>query len=112
VVEHYLDTVGRARNASRSDAGGVTGEEPIKLKFFYTYVLRCSDSELYVGYAKDLRVRLGQHKMGKVPATAYRLPVELVCYEACLDISLAQARERQLKTGFGRAYLKRRLGLS
>jgi hypothetical protein len=50
--------------------------------------------------------------MGEVQATAYRLPVQLVYYEACLDLSLAKARERQLKTGFGRAYLKRRLGLS
>ena len=91
---------------------GVTGEESIKLKFFYTYVLRCSDSELYIGHARNLRVRLGQHKTGKVPATAFRLPVELVYYEACLELSLAQTRERQLKTGFGRAYLKRRLGLS
>jgi predicted GIY-YIG superfamily endonuclease len=49
--------------------------------------------------------------MGKVPATAFRLPVELIYYEACRELSLAQTRERQLKTGFGRAYLKRRLGL-
>jgi putative endonuclease len=50
--------------------------------------------------------------MGEVQATANRLPVQLVYYEACLDLALAKARERQLKTGFGRAYLKRRLGLS
>ncbi len=50
--------------------------------------------------------------MGEVQATAYRLPIQLVYYEACLNLSLAKARERQLKTGFGRAYLKRRLGLS
>ena len=81
------------------------------MRFFYTYVLRCSDSELYVGHTDDLRVRLRQHQGGKVQATAYRLPVELVYYEACRDRSLAQNRERQLKTGFGRAYLKRRTGL-
>ena len=90
---------------------GVTGGEAIWLKFFYTYVLRCSDSKLYIGHAKDLRVRLSEHKAGKVQATVFRLPVQLVYYEACLDLSLAKARERQLKTGFGRAYLKRRLGL-
>jgi putative endonuclease len=90
---------------------GVTGIEAIKLKFFYTYVLRCSDSKLYIGHTKDLRVRLRQHKKGSVPATEYRLPVQLVYYEACLDLSSAKARERQLKTGFGRAYLKSRLGL-
>jgi hypothetical protein len=39
-------------------------------------------------------------------------PVQVVYLEACLDLSLAKARERQLRTGFGRAYLKRRLGFS
>jgi putative endonuclease len=90
---------------------GVTGEGAVKLKFFYTYVLRCSDSKLYIGHARDLRIRLSQHRMGKVPATAFSLPVELIYYEACRELSLAQTRERQLKTGFGRAYLRRRLGL-
>ena len=81
------------------------------MEFFYTYVLRCSDGELYVGHADDLRVRLRQHQSGKVQATAYRPPVKLVYYEACRDRAPAQRRERQLKTGFGRAYLKRRIGL-
>jgi putative endonuclease len=83
----------------------------MKSRFFYTYVLLCSDSKLYVGHTEDLRIRLDQHKRGAVQATAYRLPIQLVYYEACLDLSLATARERQLKTGFGRAYLKRRLCL-
>src|SRR5258708_20141732 len=85
---------------------GVTGEEAIKLKFFYTYVLRCSDAELYAGHAKDLRVRLRQHKMGKVLATAFRLPVQLVYFQPCLYLSLAQPRERQLTTGSGKPSLK------
>ena len=89
---------------------GVTGVEWMKAKFFYTYVLRCSDSKLYIGHTEDLRARLSQHKKGKVQATAYRLPVQLVYYEACLSLLLAKSRERQLKAGFGRAYLKRRLG--
>jgi putative endonuclease len=80
-------------------------------RFFYTYVLLCSDSKLYIGHTEDLRIRLNEHKRGAVQATAYRLPIELIYYEACLDLSSAVARERQLKTGFGRAYLKRRLGL-
>jgi putative endonuclease len=80
-------------------------------RFFYTYVLLCSDSKLYIGHAQDLRIRLNQHKRGAVQATAYRLPIELIYYEACLDLSSAVAREQQLKTGFGRAYLRRRLGL-
>jgi putative endonuclease len=67
--------------------------------FFYTYVLRCSDGELYGGHAADLKWRLTEHQSGKVQATAYRLPVELLYYEACRERALAQSRERQLKTG-------------
>jgi hypothetical protein len=38
-----------------------------------------------------------------------RLPVTLEYYEACRSELKARLREKQLKTGFGRAYLKRRL---
>jgi predicted GIY-YIG superfamily endonuclease len=76
---------------------------------FYTYVLRCRDGDLYVGSTLDLRKRLAQHHAGRVPATAHRLPVMLEYYEACRSELKARLREKQLKTGFGRAYLKRRL---
>src|SRR6266700_4061142 len=76
---------------------------------FYTYVLKCADDRLYIGWAADLRKRLVQHRAGRVPATAHRLPVRLEYYEACRSELKARQREKQLKTGFGRAYLKRRL---
>jgi putative endonuclease len=81
------------------------------MKFFFTYVLLCSDSKLYSGRTENLRTRLQQHNDAKVQATAYRFPVELIYYEACRELSSAKLRERQLKTGFGRAYLKRPLRL-
>jgi len=80
------------------------------MNFYYTYVLRCADGKLYVGFTHDLRARVRTHQDGKVPTTCVRLPVKLVYYEACLSQAAAIAREKQLKTGFGRAYLKRRLG--
>ncbi len=76
---------------------------------FYTYVLRCRDGKLYLGSALDLRKRIAQHRAGRVRATAHRLPVTLEYYEACRSELNARLREKQLKTGFGRAYLKRRL---
>jgi len=77
--------------------------------FYYTYVLLCGDDHLYIGSTCDLRRRLQQHRCGNVPSTSSRLPVELVYYEACLSLSGARDRERQLKTGYGRKYLKSRL---
>jgi hypothetical protein len=45
-----------------------------------------------------------------VPATAHRRPLELVYYEGCKSEVEARLREKGLKTGFGRRYLKARLG--
>jgi putative endonuclease len=77
---------------------------------FYTYVLKSElDGKLYIGWTNDLKHRLTEHNSGKVSATKYRVPLKLIYYEACLEEKSAIAREKQLKTGFGRAYLKRRL---
>ena len=77
--------------------------------FYYTYVLKSlKDSNLYIGWTIDLKARLKEHNSGGVAATKSRIPFKLVYYEACLGREKAIAREKQLKTGFGRAYLKRR----
>jgi putative endonuclease len=78
--------------------------------FYYTYVLKSKkDEKLYIGWSNNLRQRIVKHKRGMVLATRNRLPIELIYYEACINKNAAIAREKQLKTGFGRAYLKRRL---
>lgn len=81
--------------------------------FYYTYVLRClleSDiTNFYIGYTPDLRARLSDHKNKKVTSTKKYISVELVYYEACKSKVDAILREKSLKTGFGRAFLKNRL---
>ncbi len=77
---------------------------------FYTYVLHSkAEDKLYVGWTSDLRYRLKQHQDGKVNATKDGRPFELIYYEASMLKSDAISREKSLKTGFGRAYLKKRL---
>jgi len=77
---------------------------------FYTYVLKSDkDEKLYVGWTIDLANRIAQHKNGCVQSTKDRLPIRLVYYEACLNKDNAIKREKQLKTGFGRSYLKNRI---
>ena len=77
---------------------------------FYTYVLKStSDEKLYIGWTNDLRNRIEEHNSGKVSSTKNRTPLELVYYEACLSREKSIQREKQLKTGYGRAYLKRRI---
>ena len=77
---------------------------------YYTYVLKSKkDDRLYVGFCGDLKQRIREHNDGKVDATKNRRPLELIYYEACNNKYDAILREKSLKTGFGRAYLKRRI---
>ena len=77
---------------------------------FYTYILRSKkDNRFYTGSADNLRRRLEEHNTGKVFSTKYRLPFELSYYEACTNEQDARAREKYLKSGMGKRYLKNRL---
>lgn len=79
-------------------------------KFYYTYVLlSLKDNEIYIGYTDDLNRRFKKHNSGQVMATKYRLPLKLIYFEACLDKEKAIKREKTLKTGFGRKYIKNRI---
>jgi len=78
---------------------------------FYTYVLQSQkDGKLYVGWTVDLTERFKEHRVGLVKSTKSRRPWQLIYYEACLEETDAINREKQLKTGFGRRYLKDRIG--
>ena len=77
---------------------------------YYTYVLQSEkDGKLYVGFAKDLKLRFEQHNRGLVESTKLRRPLTLIYYEACLDKNDATRREKYLKTYHGKMFLKRRL---
>jgi putative endonuclease len=76
----------------------------------YSYVLLSGcDGKFYIGSTGDLRRRVAQHNCGAVCSTAYRRPLELIYYEACLNVEDARRRERYLKSGRGGRYLKQRL---
>ena len=77
---------------------------------FYVYVLQSkSDAGWYIGYSTDLRRRLKQHQEGKSFATSYRGPWRLIYYEAYLEEADALGREKFLKSGGGRGFLKNQL---
>jgi putative endonuclease len=76
----------------------------------YVYVLRStSDDGLYIGYSANLRKRFQQHAQGDSLATSYRRPWKLIYYEAYLERDDALGRERYLKSGSGRKFLKTQL---
>ena len=76
---------------------------------YYVYILRLGNGQLYKGYTADLRRRIQEHQLGQVKATARRLPLELIHYEAYLLESDARRRERFLKCGEGIRLLKRQI---
>ena len=80
------------------------------MKFYYTYVIQSKkDSNFYTGFTRDLRRRLQEHNKGKTVSNKWRLPFKLIYYEACLDIEDAKRRERYLKSGIGKKFIKMRL---
>lgn len=77
---------------------------------FFTYILKSKkDKKWYTGYTNDLRKRFNQHNSNEVYSTKNRGPFNLIYYEACLNEQDAKSREKYLKTGMGKRYLKNRL---
>ena len=76
----------------------------------YVYVLRSvADEGFYIGYSANLRRRLDQHLQRNSFATSYRGPWKLIYHEAYLNQADALGRERYLKSGGGRRFLKAQL---
>ncbi len=74
---------------------------------FCVYILQCSDGSFYKGQTNDLKRRIKEHNDGKISHTSKHLPVELIHWEYFYTREEAVKRESDLKTGFGRTWLKR-----
>ena len=79
-------------------------------QFYYTYILQSlKTKKWYIGYTKDLRKRFAQHQNNLSTYTRGRGPFKLIYYESCLNAIDAKAREKYLKSGMGRRFIKNRL---
>ncbi|MDP3794970.1 MAG: GIY-YIG nuclease family protein [bacterium] len=77
---------------------------------FCVYVLESDkDGKSYTGFTKNIRQRLAKHNAGKVFSTKSRLPMRCIYIECCLNEQDARQRERYLKTGMGKRFIKQRL---
>jgi putative endonuclease len=77
---------------------------------YYVYLLISEkDGNFYTGSTADLKRRFEEHNSGLVNSTKNRLPLKLIYYEACLNETDARNRERYLKSGMGKKYLRNRL---
>jgi len=77
---------------------------------YYVYLLLSEvDGNLYTGSTNDLRRRIDEHNNGNVVSTAKRRPLKLIYYEACINEMDARKREKYLKSGMGKKYIRNRL---
>ena len=77
---------------------------------WYVYVIESLKNKFwYTGCTNNLIKRLKEHNDGKVYATKSKGPFILIYYEVSLNKYDAFAREKYLKSGMGKRYLKNRL---
>jgi putative endonuclease len=76
---------------------------------YYVYLLksRSDPKQYYIGSTGDLRNRFEQHNDGTSPHTKKFRPWELLAYFAFKNRPSAVAFEQYLKSGSGRAFVKR-----
>ena len=77
---------------------------------YAVYVLQSAlDGRHYVGQTEDLERRLLEHQTGLAKYTRNRGPWSLIYQEQCASRSQAMSRERFLKSGQGREWLRVKL---
>ncbi|MCR9253952.1 MAG: GIY-YIG nuclease family protein [bacterium] len=64
------------------------------------------DNRIYVGFTKDLNRRLKEHYQGKTKSTKGFRPWILIYQEKAPDRASARKREKYLKSGIGKEFLK------
>jgi len=77
---------------------------------YYVYILISQkDGMCYTGFTDDLDRRILEHNQGLQASTRNRIPLELIYFEGCVNKQDAISREKYLKSGWGKRYLKARL---
>ncbi len=74
---------------------------------FFVYAIQCDNGSIYIGQTEDLTKRWQEHCVGGVNWTKQHKPIEIVYWEEFQSREEAVKREHDLKTGFGRKWLKR-----
>ncbi len=69
------------------------------MKYYYTYIVKCSDGSFYTGITNDLQRRLEEHNSNKNPSsyTSNKRPVALQWFEAYTNPNEAIRIEKQIK---------------
>ena len=74
---------------------------------FIVYALQSSlDNRIYVGFTSDLNNRIKEHNSGKTRSTKNYRPWKLIYQEIAETREDARKREKFLKAGSGKEFLK------
>jgi putative endonuclease len=77
---------------------------------YYIYALYSEKfNRIYVGMTNDLERRTYEHNVGKMKSTLAYKPWTLFYWELATDRVSARKREKKLKSGSGREFLKTKL---
>lgn len=78
--------------------------------FHFVYVLESEiDNSWYIGYTTDPTRRLKDHNTSKNASTKAKKPWNILYFEAYRSKQDALGREKFLKSGSGRTYLKKQM---
>ncbi len=80
---------------------------------FYVYCLKSlKNGQHYTGLTNNLERRLKEHNNGKNRSTKAYRPYKILFYETFTNRKEARDREKYLKSGIGREYIKKWLSSS
>jgi predicted GIY-YIG superfamily endonuclease len=85
------------------------GKAVYRMCYVYLLVSLNHPNQHYVGLTRDLKTRLRDHNQRRSKHTSKFVPWKLAAYFAFVDKSTATAFEAYLKSGSGKAFLKRHL---
>lgn len=73
----------------------------------FVYVMRSEvDGRFYVGMSQNVQKRLQEHNTGRTRSTKGYAPWKLFFQETFEDRSTARKREKYLKSGYGKQWIK------
>ena len=74
---------------------------------YFVYVLTNVKGELYIGQTKNLDDRIARHNTNRSKSTKGKGPYKLIYREEFKSRSGAMRREKELKSGQGRLWIKK-----
>lgn len=86
---------------------GRTGRQIYKSYMHQVYAIKSiSRNYIYIGMTSNLDRRYGEHNAGREKTTKPYSPFKLIYSEAFSTRAKARLKEKQLKSGFGKEFLK------